>query len=88
MAEYAIVIAGIVVVCLMAAVFLGAVIQGRFESASTPTPAGPFQPPPTPTVPQLRYPATIAECEHGGWRDFPQFRNETECRHYVDSLEP
>ena len=32
MAEYAIVLAGLAVVCLVAAVFVGAAIQGRFES--------------------------------------------------------
>ena len=51
MAEYAIVLAGLAVVCLVAAVFVGAAIQGRFESTNTPTPANPFEPPPTRAVP-------------------------------------
>jgi hypothetical protein len=88
MAEYAVVLAGIAVLCLLAVVFLAAGIRGRFESANPPTPAGPLEPPSIGTVPQLTYPTTIAECEHGGWRNFSQFRNEAECREYVDSLTP
>jgi hypothetical protein len=88
MAEYAVVLAGIAVLCLLAIMFLAAGIRGRFESTNTPTPAGPFEPPSTGDLPQLTYPTTIAECEHGGWRNFAQFRNEAECTQYVDSLKP
>ena len=88
MAEYAVVLAGIAVVCLVAAVFVGAAIQGRFRSTNTPTPAGPFEPPPTPAMPKPNSPTAIAECEGGGWRNFPQFDSEGECRRYVDSLPP
>ena len=85
MAEYAIVLAGLAVVCLVAAVFVGAAIQGRFESTNTPTPANPFEPPPTRAVPQPNSPTAIAECEDGGWRNFPQFDSEAECRRYVEN---
>ena len=34
----------------MDTVFVGAAIQGRFQSTNTPTPAGPFEPPPTHAV--------------------------------------
>ena len=88
MAEYAVILAGIAVLCLLAVVFLAAGIRGRFESTQTPTPAGPLEPPSTGTVPQQTYPTTIAECEHEGWRNFPQFRNEAECTRYVESLTP
>ena len=88
LAEYAIVLAGVAVLCLLALVFLAAGIRGRFESTPTPTPAGPLEPPSTGTVPQLAYPTTIAQCRHGGWRNFAQFHDEAECRQYVDSLTP
>lgn len=86
MAEYAVILAGIVVVCLVAALLLGAIIRGRFESTNTPTPAAPFTPPPIP-APQRTYPTRLEECQDGGWRDFPQFASEAECRNYVDGLE-
>jgi Flp pilus assembly pilin Flp len=86
--EYAVILAGIAVVCVVAALFVGATIKGRFDSTGTPTPAAPFTPPrPTP-APQLTYPTRLEECSHGGWRDFPQFASEAECRNYVDGLEP
>jgi hypothetical protein len=88
MAEYAVVLAGIAVVCLVATVFVGAAIQGRFQSTNRPMPAGPFEPPPTRAVPKPNSPTAIAECEDGGWRNFPQFHSEVECRRYVDSLPP
>ena len=88
MAEYAVILGGIALVCVVAALFIGATIKGRFDSTDTPTPAAPFTPPrPTP-APQITYPTTLEECEHGGWRDFPQFESEQDCRAYIDSLEP
>ena len=88
MAEYAVILGGIALVCVVAALFIGATIKGRFDSTDTPTPAAPFTPPrPTP-APQITYPTRLEECEHGGWRDFPQFASEPDCRDYIDSLEP
>ena len=48
MAEYAVILAGIAVVCVVAALFVGATIKGRVDSTDTPTPAAPFTPPPPP----------------------------------------
>jgi hypothetical protein len=89
MAEYAVLLGGIAVVCLVAALFLGATIKGSFNSTDMPTPAGPFEPPhTTPAPPPLKYPTKLEECKDGGWRDFPQFASEAECRKYVESLVP
>lgn len=80
------VIAGIAVVCALAALFLGAVIGNRFESTPKPARHAPFEPPVT-TI-QLAWPTTIQECEDGRWRNFAQFASEAECDEYVRSLRP
>jgi Flp pilus assembly pilin Flp len=83
--EYAIVVGVIVVVCIVAALFLGLAIRGQFGSASEPVQPAPFEPPrPAPVT----WPTTLADCEDGGWRNYPQFRNETECREYIERSIP
>ena len=83
--EYAIVVGGIAVVCIVAALFLGLAIKGQFGSASETVQQAPFEPPRSAPV---TWPTSLADCVDGGWRDFPQFRNEAECRDYVESLGP
>jgi Flp pilus assembly pilin Flp len=85
LSEYAVVIAGICVVCLIAALFVGGTISARFQGAgdSVTTPSAPFDPPDQPTV---TWPTKIEDCENGGWQNFPQFTDEQECIDYVNSL--
>jgi Flp pilus assembly pilin Flp len=85
LAEYAVVIAGIAVACMVAVLFLVAGIQGRFESNEQPYPQEPFVPPPSPT---LSYPTKLEDCEDGGWQTYAQFRNEAECKKYVEEHTP
>lgn len=84
-AEYAVVVGAIVLVCIAAALFLGLAIRGQFGEASDPAQRAPFEPPRSPPV---TWPITLADCEDGGWRNYPQFRNERECRDYVERLSP
>jgi hypothetical protein len=86
MPEYAVIIAGIATVCVVAALFLAAAIRSRFDEAppgmvTAPTPV--FTPPSaqTPTAP-----TSIEDCEGNGWRTFPQFHDERECKDYVRRL--
>ena len=81
MAEYAVVIAGIAVVCIVAALFLGSAIGSRVNDAK---PSAPLEPPHTP--PHLVWPTKLKDCENGGWKNYVQFENETECTDYVDGL--
>ena len=86
MAEYAVIIAGIAVVCVVAALFVGAAIRDRFDGGDSgivtaPTPV--FTPPSTQTP---AAPVSLEECERDGWRTFPQFHSERECKDYVRSL--
>ena len=85
--EYTIVLAAIAVATLFSLLVLGAALKGRFESSDDNLPPAhtPFTPP---SQPGLVYPTEIGQCRHGGWRDFPQFRNEAECEEYVESLAP
>jgi Flp pilus assembly pilin Flp len=86
--EYAIIVGVIALVCLVVLMVLGTGVRGQFQhdgEAAQQAPA-PFQPPiPSET---LSWPATTAECEDGGWRNFAQFGSEAECREYVDGLTP
>ena len=84
--EYAIIVAVIALVCIVAVLVLGIGIRGQFQSGGEGVQQAPFQPP----IPSsgVSWPATLAECEDGGWRNFPQFASEAECREYVDGLTP
>ena len=83
LAEYAVVVAGIAVACVVAALFLSAVIGSDVGATVKPAP---FQPPASP--PQLVWPTKLEDCEAGGWRNFVQFDNEAECKDYVNGLTP
>lgn len=85
--EYAIVVAGLAVACLFVLLLLGFGIKGRFESDTPGTPATPAPLTP-PASPPASNPTTLADCENGGWRNYPQFRDEAECRDYVEGLGP
>ncbi len=84
-AEYVLVVAGIALACIAAALFLGAVLNGSFDSSSKPLTPGssPFTPP---SPPALVYPTKLSQCEGEGWKDFPQFESESDCADYIATL--
>ena len=83
---YAIVVGTIALVCVLAALFLGIAIRGQFQSVGVGVQQAPFQPP----IPssELSWPATLAECEDGGWQNYTQFATEVECVEYIDNRAP
>jgi Flp pilus assembly pilin Flp len=87
-AEYVLVVAGIAMACIAAALILGAVLNGRFDSSAKPygPGTGTFTPPSPPA--QLVYPTRVDQCEKGGWQNYPQFADEHECLDYVENLAP
>ena len=87
MAEYALLLGGLAIVCIVAVVFLGGRIGDLFGGTGASLQHGPFIPP-SPKKSPLLYPATIEDCQDGGWRNFPQFANEAECKEYVRSTNP
>ena len=84
MAEYAVVIAGIVTVCVIAALFLGAVIGNRVHDAKPTAPLAPPQTPPQ--TPPLVWPTKPEDCDHGRWHNYVQFDDERECMDYVRGI--
>ncbi len=83
-AEYAVVIAGIVALCALAALFIGVAVGNQLGSTTKPAGRAPFEPPTT--QPELEWPATLDDCEDGKWRNYAQFRNEAQCTEYVRRL--
>ncbi len=88
MGEYAVILGGIALVVVVSVVFLGGRIGDLFggtgSSVQQPRPA-PFTPP---YPSDVSFPATLQDCENGGWGNYPQFEDEAECEAYVDGLTP
>ncbi len=84
--EYSLVLGAIALVCIAAAVFVGIAIKNHFGSSNEQIGQAPFVPPKSTPAPV--WPTAIAQCEDGGWRAFPQFSDEEECRDYVEGLSP
>ena len=81
MAEYAVIIGGIAVVCLVALLLLGRPIDELFrEPAERVPPAQPFTPPATPGP--VSEPTSVDDCEDGGWQTYG-FATQAECEQYV-----
>jgi Flp pilus assembly pilin Flp len=83
--EYAVIVGGIAMVCVLAVLLLGGGVADLFGSTARPLSPGAHQPPNSPALP---YPTSAAECVDEGWQDFPQFDDEATCLGFVDSLEP
>jgi Flp pilus assembly pilin Flp len=89
--EYAIIGGVIALVCIVVLVVFSTGVRGQFQQAGEGAQHAPAQQAPMPApIPSdtLRWPATTAECEDGGWRNFAQFESEADCREYVDGLTP
>jgi hypothetical protein len=76
------------IACIAAALILGAVLNGRFDSSAKPfgPGTGTFTRPSPPA--QLVYPTRVDQCENGGWQSYPQFADEQECLDYLENLAP
>jgi hypothetical protein len=76
-------VAVIAIGCIIAIIYFSGGVQGLFGSTTKPGKTGPLLPPFA-----VSYPTSIQECENGGWRTFPQFADQEECKRFVESLEP
>ena len=85
--EFAILLGGVVLVCIVAALLFAGVLRTDYRSSGEQLQQPAAPPAPIPTAPHT-WPTTFAECEDGGWTNFPQFENEDECVEYVDGLTP
>jgi Flp pilus assembly pilin Flp len=84
--DYTLIVAAIAVGCVLAILFLSGAIHGLFDSTGARIHPAPMEPP-VPS-PGLTWPTSAADCEDGGWHDFPQFADEAECLEYVDGPTP
>ena len=85
--EYVLVVAGIALACVAAALVVGALLSGRFDSSAKPFGPGTGQFTP-PSPPAAVYPTSAAQCENGGWQSYPQFPDEQACLDYIATLAP
>jgi Flp pilus assembly pilin Flp len=83
MSEYALILGGIALVCVLAVVFLGDGISGLFDST-----AQPIEQTSQTTSPSVPYPLVITDCQDGGWQSFPQFASEGACEDWVNGITP
>ena len=88
MGEYAVILGGLALVVVVAVVFLGGRIGDLFGGTGSSV-QQPRSAPFTPPYPSdVSFPATLQDCQNGGWRDYAQFASEAECVSYVDALMP
>jgi Flp pilus assembly pilin Flp len=88
MGEYAVILGGLALVVVVAVVFLGGRIGDLFGGTGSSV-QQPRSAPFTPPYPSgVSFPATLQDCQNGGWRDYAQFETEAECVSYVDALMP
>jgi Flp pilus assembly pilin Flp len=83
--EFAVIVGGIAMVCLLAVLFIGGGVADLFGSTAGPLAPGAHQPP---NPSELPYPTTADECVDEGWQNFPQFEDEIACLDFVGGLEP
>ncbi len=83
MSEYALILGGIALVCVLAVLFLGDRISDLFDRT-----AQPIAPTSEPTSPSVPYPLAISDCQDGGWQSFPQFASEGACEDWVNGITP
>jgi Flp pilus assembly pilin Flp len=83
--DYSLIVAVVAIGCILGILFLTGAIRGLFESNGSQIGPAPLQPP---VASPLTWPSSLADCEHGGWRNYPQFESESECADYVASLTP
>ena len=86
--DYTLIVAGICVVCALALLFVSGGINGLFDDTGTriQQQQAPLEPPVS--SPPLTWPSSLADCENGGWQNYPQFDDQVECEQYVDDLTP
>jgi Flp pilus assembly pilin Flp len=84
MSEYALILGGIALVCVVAVMFLGDRISDLFDR--TAKPIGPVAS--QPASPATPYPMSLADCEDGGWARFSQFSSEAACNDFVNGIPP
>lgn len=84
MSEYALIIGGIALVCVVAVMFLGDRVGELFDRTAKPLVPETSQP----ASPATPYPMTLADCLNGGWQNYSQFASEGACEDFVNGIGP
>jgi len=85
-AEFALIVGGVALVCLVGVLVLGGGIGDLFGSnANRIGRGGPFVPPRSGTA---TFPESADDCVDNGWEQYAQFTDESECLDYVASITP
>lgn len=84
--DYTLILAAVAIGCVVVILFLSGGLNGLFGSTGTRIHQAPLEPPVS--SPGLTWPTSIDDCTDGGWRDFPQFVDESQCLDYVNGLAP
>ncbi len=85
-AEFALIVAGVAVACIVGVLFLGGAVGGLWDRSTKPVTPGTFTPPSDP--PTTPTPATAADCMNEGWKSYPRFHTEQECLDFVAGIAP
>jgi len=85
MSEYALVLGGIALLCVLGVLFLGDRVSDLFDRSAKPIAPESSEPTAPPSVP---YPLTLADCQDGGWQSFPQFASQGACEDWVNGITP
>jgi hypothetical protein len=84
MSEYALILGGIALACVVGVLFLGDRISDLFDRSAKPI----VPESSAPTGPGVPYPFTLADCQGGGWQSFTQFSSEGACEDWVNGITP
>lgn len=84
MSEYALILGGIALACIVAVMFLGDRVGDLFDRTAKPLAPATSEP----TQPPVSFPMTLADCQDGGWQDYPQFSSQGECEDFVNGIVP
>jgi Flp pilus assembly pilin Flp len=85
-AEFALIVAGVAIACILAVLFLGGAVGGLWDRSTKPVSPSTFNPPSDP--PSVVEPLSAADCEGEGWTNFPQFATQQDCFDFVAGLGP
>ena len=86
-AEYVLVVAGIAIACIAAALILGAEWAVRLVGEAV-RPRNRHIHPSEPNPRSSSTATRVDQCENGGWQSYPQFADEQECLDYLENLAP
>lgn len=79
--EFALVVAGVAIACVVGVLFLGGAVGDLWERSSKPVTPNTFNPP------VVAWPRARSDCEDPNWKtNFPQFATQQDCLDFVADI--